>query len=570
MAEPGGVINIIRKKPFKGRLYEVDFAAGNFGYQHYSVDFNDELNADGTVQGRLVATYGESAEWRKGRKDNGSIYDYVIAPSVNWDYSPSGSLTFSAEHQKQSDPQDRGIIYLEGAFSGGFAPREWSWHQNDGEQVNEQSRFRVDWNHDINEALTVRSSYEYLDYSYDVNEYRNAASEFRPGGASPYNPDGLSWNGNTTFPASYAIWAETFDVHNFFAELDYDFEVGATKHTAVAGIRHYTLDSDGRFDDPVIGGNTTVDLFDPDPDGLSNNVTGLGVPFLDSNSEEETGYYFRLYSELNPRFRTLVSAQYVDYESLYFGSASSSRDLSFRLAASYDLTDMFTVFAGYSNAFAPQSGGTRSGAELEPTHDQSYEIGLKTELFDGCALWTNSFFHTNRKDISASDPTNGPTEFFSINFGEVEISGFESEFVGQVSDELTLRGGFAILDSEIIKTDLGPFASNEFANAADFQATAFADYNLAKLGLPEWTVSAGVVQVADRPGNSANNITLPDYTVIDLGVRWNMDENTEFYAFMSNVLDETYYLSMQDSGARADQVDVGDRQLFRIGMTKRF
>lgn len=570
VAEPGGVINVIRKKPFKGRLYELDVSAGSYGHQHYSVDFNDELTADGSVQGRLIASYGESAEWRTGRKDNNSIYDYVVAPSVNWDYNEYGSLTFSFEHQKQSDPQDRGIIYLEGAFPGGFAPREWSWHQNSDEQVNEQSRFRVDWKHDINESLTVRSNYEYLDYGYTVDEYRNADSEFFAGGSSPYNPDGITWNGNTTFPAFYAIWAEDFQAHNFQTEFDYKFDIAQTKHTLIGGIRYYTMDSDGRYDDPIIGGNTTVDLFNPDPNGLSNNVTGFGAPFLNSNEEEEIGYYARLLSEITPRLRTLVSTQYTDYNTMYFGSASSSQTLSLRAAISYDLTDMHTVFLGYSDAYAPQAGGTRSGSELEPTHDQSVEFGLKTELFDGRALWTNSVFHTNRKDIAAADPTNGPAEFFSINFGEVEITGFESEFVGQVTDELNIRGGFAFLDSEIVKTDLGPFEGNEFANTADFQATAFADYNLAKLGLPKWTVSAGVVHVADRPGNSANNITLPDYTVLDAGLRWNMDDDTEFYFYMSNVLDETYYLSMQDSGARADQVDVGDRQLFRVGMTKRF
>jgi iron complex outermembrane receptor protein len=570
VAEPGGLINIIRKKPFEGRLYEIDSSVGSYGFQNHTIDFNDTLNADGSLQGRLVAAYGESAEWRLGRRDHDDIYNYVVAPSINWDYSDQGSLTFSFERQVQSDPQDRGIIFLQGAFPGGFAPRDWSWHQNSGEQINDQNRFRVDWRHDLNDALTVRTTYEFLDYSYRVREYRNADSEFFPGFPGPYNPDGLTWNGARTFPAYFDIWAADHDVHNFQIELDYDFDLAGTKNTAVVGFRVFSMTNAGRFESPTITGNTSVNLFNPDPNGLSTNVTALGAPFFDANREEELGYFLRLHTELTPRLRTLFSTQFIDYDTLMFGSRSASRTLSVRAAVSYDLTDIHTAFFGFSNAFAPQAGGTRSGDPLDPTSDQSFELGLKTELFGGRALWTNSVFHTNRSDIVAADPTNRPTEFFSINFGEVEISGFESEFVGRVTDELTFRGGFAFLDSEIVQTDLGPFAGNPFANAADFQLSGFADYNLALLGLPKLTVSAGLVHVADRPGNSAGTVILPDYTVFDLGLRCDLDENTELYAFASNLFDETYYLSMQDSGARADQIDVGDRQLFRFGARRRF
>lgn len=570
VAEPGGVVNLIRKKPFEGRLYEVDASVGSYGYQNYSIDFNDTLNADGSVQGRLIAAYGETAEWRRGRRDNDSIYDYVVAPSVKWDYSDVGSLTFSFERQVQSDPQDRGIIYLDGAFPGGFAPRDWSWHQNSGEQVNDQNRFRVDWVHELNDALTVRSAYEYLDYSYRVREHRNADSEFFDGFPSPYNPDGLTWNGARTFGSYFDIWSSDFAVHNLFFELEYDFETGGIEHTAITGFRMFSMESNGRFESPTVAGNLNVNLFNPDPNGLSTNVAALGAPFLDAGNEEELGYYVRLLSEVTPRLRTLFSAQFIDYAALNFGTATGNRTVSFRGAVSYDLTDLHTVFAGYSNAFLPQSGGTRSGESIDPTHDQSVEFGLKTEMVDGRALWTNSFFHTNRADIVASDPLNTGFENFVINFGEVQISGFESEFVGQITDDLTFRGGLAVLDSEIIETGLGPFAGNEFANAAEFQITGFTDYRLTAFGLPNVTASAGVVHIGERPGNSANNLYLPSYSVFDAGLRCDLNDSTEVYVYASNLFDETYYLSMQDSGDRADQIDVGNRQLFRFGVTKRF
>lgn len=570
VAEPGGVVNLIRKKPFEGRLYEVDASVGSYGYQHYSLDFNDTLNDDGSLQARLVAAYGESAEWRKGREDNDNIYDYVVAPSVRWDYSDEGRLTFSFERTYQADPQDRGIIYLRNGFPGGFAPRDWSWHQNGDHDINDQNRYRIDWEHDLSDALTVRSTYEYLTYGYRIRGYRNAASEVGYGDPSPYRADGLTWDGSRTIPGYFAIWTGDYQVHNYQFELDYDFEVAGTKNTAVAGFRIFSMESADGYFDPIIGGDTAVNLFNPDPGSLSTRIVGFGPEYLDSNSEEELGYFLRLSTELTPRLRTLVSTQFIDYTSLYYGSNSSNRTVSVRAAASYDLTDIHTIFAGYSNAFLPQSGGTRAGDPIDPTHDQSIEFGLKTELFDGRALWTNSFFHTTRADVTAADPTNVGNENFVINFGEVEVSGFESEFFGQVTDDLAFRGGLAVLDSEIVQTGAGPYVGNVFANAADFQITGFADYKLTRLGLPNVTASAGLVHVSSRPGNSANDLILPSYTVVDAGLRCELNDSTEIYCYASNLLDETYYISMQDGGFGSDQIDVGDRQLFRFGVTKRF
>jgi len=570
VAEPGGVINIVTKKPFEGRLYELESSVGNYGYNRHSIDFNDTLSADGSVKGRLIAAWGESAEWRKGRKDNNNIYDYVIAPSVLWDYSDKGSLLFSFERNYQADPQDRGIIFLDGAFPGGFAPRDWSWHQNNAEQVNENNRFTTSINHEISDDLVFRGTYEFSDYDYILNEHRNADSE--PGFGTPdvWNPDGLSWSGVRSMNAYFDMWSGDRITHNFRGELEKSFSTGQIDHDLAVGVRYYNTGENGRFESPTVVGNSAVNVLTPQPNVLSSNVTALGAPYLATNTISETGFYTRWLAEVNPRLRTLVSTQYVEFNSNYYGTASDSETLSIRAALSYDLTDIHTAFFGVSDAYAPQGGATRSGTAVDPTHDQSVEFGVKTSLFDGRALWTNSVFQTDRADIVASDPTNTGTESFVINFGEVEITGFESEFVGRINDELNLRFGFALLDSEIIETDLGPFAGNPFANAAEFQATAFADYNLARLGLPKWTATAGVVHIGDRPGNSGGTIILPEYTVLDAGLRCEVNESTELYVFASNLFDETYYLSMQDSGNRADQIDVGDRQLFRFGVKKRF
>lgn len=571
VVEAGGAVNVIRKRPFKGRLYDVRLGAGDFGYRRVTVDLNDTLSESGNVQWRVIGSYGESAEWRRGRKDNDNIYDYVFSPSINWDYSERGSLTAMYERVYQADPQDRGIIYLEGAFPGGFAPRDWSWHQNRNEQVNEIDRATIELKHSLNDAFSVRAVYSFSEYSYRNDEYRNADSE--PAfGDNPY-ADALSWNGNTTFPASFSIWQSEADITNVKVELESRFEVAGISNTLVTGVRYFDVDDEGEFFGAEVNGNTTVDLFDPDPNSLSFDVTRLPDPFIGGSSIEETGYFAYVRSDFSDRFRTLVSIQYADFEADNFGDISNNDDVSVRLAGSYDVFDGLTAFFGYSTAFLPQVGVARGGDQVDPTHDESFEIGLKAALFDGRALWTNTAFVTNRSDIVASDPSNDPNamppESFVVAFGEVESLGFESEFVGSVTEQLAVRLGLALLDTEIVKAETGPFEGNQFPNTADFQGTAFVEYDFEMRGNP-LTASVGARHMADRPGNSGNNITLPSYTTVDLGLRWRIRDSITLFAYGSNIFDETVILSMQDSGARADQVGVGERRLYRVGLNARF
>ncbi|MBT0586825.1 TonB-dependent siderophore receptor [Alteromonas oceanisediminis] len=572
VTEPGGVINIIRKKPFNGQAGSLNVSAGSFGQREATLDMNSAFLAEGQLQTRLIASYTESAEWRQGRKDNDNIYDFVIAPSMRYAYSETGDVILAYEKVYQADPQDRGIIYVEDAFEGGFAPRDWSWHQNSGEQVNRIDRLTLEWQDQVTSDLAIRALYSYTDYHYVNREYRNANTEFRGNGLSPYSADGRSWNGNTTFEARYAFWDSQSDTTNLKFEMEYDFSLGNVENAIIAGWRKFDTEENGAFFDTQVEGNTTVNLFNPDPNGLSTDVTVLPDPFLGGQTIEETGYFAKLLTEFSPKFRTLLSAQYTEFEGDSFGDISQSDDVSIRVAGSYDIHENFTLFTGYSDAFLPQGGVTRAGEMLSPTHDKSYEIGVKASLFDSRVLWTSSLFHTNRSDIVASDPTNDDdlNEFFVINFGEVEISGFETEFAGRVSDQFNVRVGFSLLDSEIIKTDTGPFEGNEFANTADLQISGFADYNFARFELPRLTATLGVIHIGERQGNSGNTIQLPAYTTVDIGLNYAVSERLELFAFASNVFDDTVILSMQDSGTRSDQVDVGNRSLFRVGAKYQF
>ncbi len=533
VAEPGGVVNIVTKQPQRERAAQVYGALGDYGYRKLGGDVTGALNASRTLQGRLVAAYEEGAEWRRGRPD--TTPRWSITPSLNWDYADGSRVLVEFERYRRDDAQDRGILYLEGAWPGGFAPREWSFHQENGRNEHEVDRFDLTVDHRFNDAISARLRYQHLDYSYRVQEFRNAESEPAEGDGDLYDDDGLSWNGNRVIPIFWADWAEDDDQDAAQAELRAQFAAGAARHDVTAAIGTYR--KSGSFVSRERVNDNVVDIFDLDND-QQPVFTGDNGVFRDVLEERIDSLSARWLGEWTPRWRTIVGVRRDEADLLSFGSRSRAETTSYRVAASFDVGDHHTLFAGYSNAFVPQTGVTRSGAQVDPTRARSLEAGLKSSLAGGRALWTNTVFRIRQDDLSAADPSNEDFESFVLPFGSAQVQGFESELSGRLGEHLQVRGGVALLDSEILDNPDG-YAGNRFANIARVQLSAFATYRWSALGLPKLGTSLGAIHVGAREANSGNTITLPSYTLVNLGADYEFGERLTVSLFVSNLLDET-------------------------------
>ncbi|WP_228060242.1 TonB-dependent siderophore receptor, partial [Plectonema radiosum] len=86
--EPGGVINLVSKKPLFEPFASTSFTVGSFDTYRGAIDLSGPLNDSKTVRYRLNASYD----------DYGSFRDFVdgdrfsITPTVTWDISPDTSL----------------------------------------------------------------------------------------------------------------------------------------------------------------------------------------------------------------------------------------------------------------------------------------------------------------------------------------------------------------------------------------------------------------------------------------------------------------------------------------------
>lgn len=579
VAEPGGAVNFVTKKPLTERQGSVSVAAGQDGYRKLSTDLTGAINSEENIQGRLVLAYVEPEEWRAGRPDD--TYRYLIAPTLNWDYSEQGNVTLGYERNYQNAPQDRGIIYLEGAWPGGFAPRDWSFHQASSTQVNETERLYLHHQHKFNESLTWTTSIERGNYDYHLTEFRNAETE--PGWGNLYNEDGLTWSGERRVNLFWDNWTGDTSANAFRSTLDYTLNASGVEHVLSLGIDRTksTNLADSLYSDV----SNTLDILAPHNNQQAQLIRENYALWESTIKVKEAGISVKWLANWSERWRTIVGVRRFDYSYDYdayntdftdannnypWVDAYGSEETSFRFSSSFDLNSAHTLFAGISDGYVPQGGVKRDGSPLDAVHDRALEVGIKSLMLDGKLSWTNSLFETKRTGVTLNDPSNGSNDSFVVNGGKARIYGFESELNAQLGRYLLVRAGLALQESRILVNNTKAFEGNRFANNPERQLSLMASYNWEGMGVANVSTDFGFTHISQRWGNSGNNISLPAYTLVNVGAAYQITEQTSVRLSIANAADETYYTGMQDSGARADQVMVGPKRNAFVTLTQRF
>lgn len=579
VAEPGGAVNFVTKKPERERKGSVTLGAGQDGYRKLGADFTGALNQGENLQGRLVLAYVEPEEWRTGRPDD--TYRYLVAPSLNWDYSEQGKVTLGYERNYQNAPQDRGIIYLEGAWPGGFAPREWSFHQTSSSQVNETERWYVNHRHEFNDSLTWTTAIQHSNYEYRLKEFRNAETE--PGWGNLYLDDGRTWSGEREVNLFWDKWRGDTDADSIRSTLEYSINTGAVEHVLSLGVDRTksTNLADSLYSDV----SNTLDILAPDNNQQPAILREDYALWESTIKVKEEGVNAKWLANWSERWRTILGLRRFEYTYDYdayntdftdaannypWTDAYGSEKTSVRLATSFDLTAAHTLFAGFSDGFVPQGGVKRDGSPLDAIHDRALELGIKSLYLDGKLSWTNSLFETRRTGMSLNDPANGPNDSFVLNGGKGKIYGIESELNAQLGHYWLVRAGLALQESRIVANDTESFEGNRFANTPERQVSLTASYDWEGINISGLTTDLGFTHISQRWGNSGNNISLPGYTLVNLGAAYQIADQTSIRLSIANATDETYYTGMQDSGAQADQVMVGSKRHAFVTLTQGF
>lgn len=250
-----------------------------------------------------------------------------------------------------------------------------------------------------------------------------------------------------------------------------------------------------------------------------------------------------------------------------------------KIGIDHDFTDDIMGYVSATRGF--KSGGFNligRQAPYEPEYLWAYEAGLKTRFADGRATANFGVFQYDYKDMQVGKIVNASDVL--TNAGEATIRGFEAEVRAALGGGVELNAGLAYLDAkfdEFLTEDpainAGPGALGPYAGACEARASALGPQGVSLAGCDlrrsppfsgniglQWSGAMAGGEVTLRGDYSYKDkqfftqfnrdaVSQPAYGLLNLRAGWrSADDQWTITAYMDNVTDKDYYLTVLESG----------------------
>ncbi|MFP1805207.1 TonB-dependent siderophore receptor [Lonsdalea quercina] len=542
MGEPGGVINVITKKPELVQKTHIEGWNSSFNGGGGQLDVTGPISDSGLAY-RMIVDHDETDYWRNFGRNRQT----TIAPSLMW-YGEDTTLRVAYEHQEYLTPFDRGTVIDSRTGKPVDVPRDRRFDETYNATRGDQDTLTFQADHNLSDRWKASLTYAYSRNRYNDNQAR----------ATKYN----ATTGDLTRQADSTGYAHS-QSQAVQLTLNGDIDWGQTNHQLLFGVDH---EADRTYRGDMIRGTAVTNF------NVYNPVYGLlpastSVSAADSDQRENvdsTGVFMQDAIRLDANWMLLGGLRY-DHFDVMSGKGRpfvTNTDGSYgrlvpRAGVVYNLTSYSSLYASYSESFKPNTSiATQIGA-LPPELGKSYEIGAKLDLPNRITA-NIALFDIHKRNVMVSEDVGGET--VTRTAGKVRSQGVELDMAGKLTDSLSLIGSYAFTDARV--TSDPDNNGNRMPNAARHTASLFLTQDFGNLGLhagDNLRVGAGARYVGRRAGDAANSFTLDDYTVADAFVSYSLPINgyaVKWQVNVKNLFDKTYYPS---SGSNL-RVAVGERR----------
>jgi iron complex outermembrane receptor protein len=524
---PGGLINLVSKRPTAETAGLASVQYGSFGTWQYAADSRGAIDQDGQFLYRLSGLYRDGGS----QVDHTDLERIFVAPAITWNISENTALTVLSSFQKDRGGSTYQFLPVTGTLYStphGKIDRDAFIGEPDFNTFNrDQYAIGYELKHRINDIFSLQQNARYTKVD---TVYEGVVAGRTPPNAA----------GNMSRRAVRGIGT----AHNFALDtrLNGEFSTGPIEHSATLGVDY--LRSSWNHDRRGTNSVPPINIFDP----VYSGITAPLLPQVSQDAmEHQTGIYLQDQIAWG-KWRLSVGGRYdetdSDLQNLLTADTTytNSSEASGHAGLLYLFDSGIAPYFSYATSFEPVSGTTASGVAFDPSEGRQYEIGLKYEPKSLPALFTLSAFELTQSNVLTQDP-DAPT--FQVQTGEVQIRGIELESKIALHQGLTLIGGASLLDSEITRDNDGN-QGNDFASVPDQTASLWLDYEFQSGPLEGLGLGSGVRYVSARRGDNANLYQLPSYTLLDAAIRYdlgNLHESMEGARISlsgSNLADRVY------------------------------
>ena len=511
--EPGGVINLVTKKPLSDPFYSAELQVGSYGFWRPTLDFSGPLNSDKTVLYRLNAAYERSDGFRDYEQDTERFF---ISPVLSWKIGDRTDLTLELEYLNDERPSDRGLV----AFGDGVADIPITRILGEPDDFSKFEEFSTGYQieHRFNDNWKVRNGFRYArrDLELFATDSRGSVNE----------TTGL-------LPRRYGVLDQLNEAYSLQTNVIGEFATGSVEHTLLFGVDliRDSQEQIARFGQRAPLAPLPINIFDPVYES-SPKPDPESVPIALNTDlvTDRLGVYVQDQIALTDNLKLLLGGRFdiVDQElqnnptaSDSEGSLQNQKDEAFtpRVGIVYQPIEEISLYANFARSFRPNTGTTVSGEFLEPEQGTQYEAGVKAELFDGRVSTTLAFYQITKANLATTDPNNAD---FAIAVGEQRSQGIELDVIGEILPGWNIIASYSYIDAEITQDNVFE-VGNRLVNVPKHSASLWTTYEVQSGGLRGLGFGAGLFYVGERAGDLDNTYEVPSYIRTDAAVYYRRD-----------------------------------------------
>jgi iron complex outermembrane receptor protein len=544
-ASPGGVVDMVSKRPTPDPYHEVFVSTGSDKRIQGGVDLSGPIDKNKEFLYRFTASGFDVGS----QVDHTGYQRVSIAPSLTW--RPTNDTTLTVLGTYQRDPKagfynqllPNGIGTIS-PFQGRFIPRSfYSGEPNFDKTDRTVGSIGYLFEHRFFDGLTVRQNLRYTNVDTDFAVVSPAGSQT--------NPTNLTRSAFTT--------VETIRSLSVDNQVEAKFATGPLQHTVLAGI-----DYRNGYDNTINGGGSasTINAFNP---VYGAPVGPISLTTNNRQNIEQIGAYAQDQIKLD-RWVALLGVR-EDYaasrtESLSYAtgvttvSPKGDTATTKRGALLYKFDNGVAPYIQYTESFQPTAGTDFSNSSFTPTTGQQEEAGIKYQP-NAKSLFTLAAYNLTQQNVLTPDPD--PTHLrggarTNVQTGEVRSRGFEFEGKTEIDGNLTVLAAYTYLDQTVTKSNNAAQLGKRLVGFATHSASAWADYTFHSGALDGFGMSGGVRYIGESAGNTANTFTVPAVTLFDAAVHYDFASlGASFKGYYlqvnaTNLFDTPYVTLCQDIG----------------------
>ena len=557
--DPGGVVNIVSKKPQLLQSTSLTVRGSTFGNGKNGSGGNLDTTGpigDSGLAYRLIVDHEDEDYWR----NYGTHRESLIAPSLAW-YGDTTQVVFAYEHREFLSPFDRGTAIDPKTNHPLDIPATRRLDEPFNNMEGRSDLYRLEADHDLNDDWKAHVGYSWNRETYDASQVRVAS---------------VNANGTLTRSMDGTRGALTTD-RFATASLEGKVKLGGMQHDLVFGLddeyrKIYRAElirqaqrSAFSYVNPVYG----------------NDVQGTTVSAKDSAQTDllrSDSLFFQDAIHLTDQWILVGGARYQMYDQ-YAGKGvpfkantdGNGQKWVPRAGLVYRYTDELSFYGSYTESFKPNStiaalnDGSVLQGDLQPEQSKAWELGTKLDI-PGRITASAALFDITKRNVLVSVGS-GVDTVYSVA-GEVRSRGLELDASGQLSERWSLIGSYAYTDAEVTKDPA--LQGKRLQNVAKHTGSLSAVYDVGSLiGGDDLRVGAGARYVGQREGDANNSFNLPGYTVADVFASYNTKidgQKVKFQVNVKNLFDRTYYTS----AASRVFVSMGDARQVSVSSTLEF